>query len=287
MRHIIEQRVSAVVTPAAGPLAAQTLTPGKMLRTRAAARVLSCNASSGADVAAVERACAAVEMVHTASLCHDDVIDNAMLRRWQPSLWKSAGPTGAILIGDLLFASALELMAEGGADGVGALAAKVREVVSAEAEEELILLGETADEDTCLRLARCKTGPLFAFTMRSAGGKDAALRAALEEAGYRIGAAYQLADDLLDVFGGPTSAGKSLGTDALRGKPTLLDAVPLGAEAARGRILQLARSASDVLGAWPKAGQGVKEFLALDLQPVFDQCVPGVRVTAEPHDGRC
>lgn len=279
VRRVVDHRVRAVVVPVAGFGAADMLTAGKMLRTRAAARVACCGASP-ASVPTVERACAAVELVHTASLCHDDVIDNALIRRGQPSLWKHVGPTGAILIGDLLLSTAFELIAEAGPECVRAFAAKVGEVASAEAEEELVLLGKAVDEETCLRLARFKTGSLFSFALWSAGGEDIALRKALEEAGYRIGAAYQLADDLLDVVGGP-EAGKSLGTDVLRGKPTLLNAMPPGACAVRDRIRELGSSVPEVLNAWPKASRAAADFLVLDLQPVFDRCLPGVTISIE------
>ena len=280
VRGIVDERLAAVVVPLAGREAAEALRCGKMLRTHLAARVACCGASQ-ASHATIERACAAAELVHTASLCHDDVIDNALIRRGQPSLWQRVGPTGAILIGDLLLSTAFELVAEAGPECVRVLAARVSEVASAEAEEELVLLGGAADEETCLRLARQKTGSLFAFAAWSAGGDDAALRKALQEAGYRIGAAYQLADDLLDVVGHEATAAKSLGTDALRGKPTLPASGRCGPGAARDRIRELGSSAPGVLNAWPKAARAVADFLALDLQPVFDRCLPGMRIAAE------
>jgi len=286
VRAVVDSRVAAVVVPVAGREAAEALRCGKMLRTRLAARVACCGASQ-ASHATVERACAAVELVHTASLCHDDVIDNALIRRGQPTLWKRVGPTGAILIGDLLLSTAFELVAEVGPECVRVFAARVSEVAAAEAEEELVLLGGAADEETCLRLARQKTGSLFAFAAWSAGGEDVALRRALQEAGYGIGAAYQLADDLLDMVGGEEAAGKSLGTDVLRAKPTLLGAASSGPGAVRDRICELGCSAPGLLNAWPKAARAVADFLAHDLQPVFDRCLPGVRITTEAPGRRC
>jgi geranylgeranyl pyrophosphate synthase len=127
-------------------------------------------------------------------------------------------------------------------------------------------------------LARAKTGALFAFLGRVCGGEEEALCSALEEAGYRVGTAYQLADDLLDVFGSEEVAAKTLGTDAGRCKFTLASATDEAV--VRGHITRLCASALERLDPWPGARSGLERFFTADLRPVFkgfgrglDQCL--------------
>lgn len=280
VKRLVAGSLQELVEPLTGPDAARALAPGKMLRTKAAARV-ACSDAGGAPLDFVQRACAAAELLHTASLCHDDVIDSALIRRSSPALWRQVGPTQAILIGDLLLARAFELIAQTNRQCMEAFAAKTREVAMAEAEQELVFAGRDADEETCLRLARLKTGPLFAFVLWSCGGPGGVPRAPLEEAGYRIGTAYQLADDLLDKVGDEAAAGKSLGTDALLGKPTLLNASPESAASVRRHISRLCGAALEVVSPWDSAHAALTDFLVQDLQPVFERCLPGLDVLAE------
>ena len=108
---------------------AEGLKPGKMLRTRLAARMFESGAVKIASDT-LHAVCAATELAHTASLCHDDVVDNALIRRSMPTLWQSAGPSGAILIGDLLLCEAINLiMAADDGRFLPAYVAKVQEVV--------------------------------------------------------------------------------------------------------------------------------------------------------------
>ena len=254
------------------------LRPGKMLRTRLAARLWEAH-SALIDLDLLQGLCVVIELTHTASLCHDDVVDNALFRRSMPTLWQSAGATGAILVGDLLLFEAADVMM--GAENEGLLrayVAKVREVVAAEAEHELQWRGKRPDEATLLRLARGKTGALFAFVAQCCGGEDEALSAGLEEAGYRIGTAYQLADDLLDVIGDDAAVGKTLGTDEQREKYTLAQS---GAQRASERVRQLCLSADELLTDYPAAKDGLRAFLLNDLQPVLDRhLAPTVELTA-------
>ncbi len=246
------------------------LTGGKLLRSRLGARLACCPDSQVAQEDAV-RACAAVELVHTASLCHDDVIDGGLLRRGQPALHTKLGPRRAILVGDMLLAAAFELISETGADLTKSFAAHVREVAAAEADQELLMLGQPAGEEACLHRARALTGPLFAFVAMACAGPEPALRDAAREAGYRIGTAYQLADDLLDVRGEHGAASKTLGTDASRGRPTLA-ALPV--ERLAGHVSDLCGSAIDLLVDWAGGRGAAVDFLRMDLAPVLDRHVP-------------
>jgi octaprenyl-diphosphate synthase len=242
---------------------------GKMLRTQLAARLVSSGAVR-ARSQTVELVCAATEMAHTASLCHDDVIDGGFIRRGQPALWRLTSPSGAVLIGDILLCEAMDVIVDTeGGRYLSLFVAKTREVCQAEAEQELLPRDRLLDEQTCLRLSRAKTGPPFAFVGQVCGGSDRGLSLALAEAGYLIGTAYQLADDLLDVIGSEEEAGKTLGTDSKRRKPTLPLQSQQGRDAARRHIAESCSAALHCLAAWPQARRGVEGFLMHDVQPVL------------------
>lgn len=272
-RRLVMERLGKCASALGLPAQWTQLMPGKMLRTRWAGRL----AESGelqVSPGTIAAACAATEMAHTASLCHDDVIDGGFLRRQQPTLWRVMGPSAAILIGDLLLCEAMDVLGsvENGAL-VGPFVSKLREVCAAELEQDLGSRGKVLEESACLRLARGKSGPFFAFAGYACGGAQPDLRAALEEAGYRIGTLYQIADDLLDVIGG-AEAGKTLGTDAALRKFTLPQMVPAGPARTRERIRALRDAALDGMQAWPPMRIALSQFFQQDLQPVFAQFDP-------------
>lgn len=261
----------------------ERLAGGKLLRTRLAGRIQEC--AGAADPDAVAEVCTAAELVHSASLCHDDVVDGSEMRRGGPSLWTEVGRTGAILVGDLLFAEAVRVV-RGAGDGefVEDFADKMKETSAAEAEQELVWRGKQPDEETHIRLARGKTGPLFAFTAAACAEPDSPDAAALEEAGYRVGTAYQLADDLVDVLGSESAAGKTLGTDRRRSKYTLALSGDGGVERLRERIEEKCREAIDALDSRPEMQEGVRRFLAEDLAPTLERHdAPLASRVREPH----
>jgi geranylgeranyl pyrophosphate synthase len=242
------------------------LAPGKMLRSRLAGRLLR-GAVEGKSNAIL--ACAAVEILHTASLCHDDVIDNAAVRRARPALWKLAGTPVAVLLGDMLLCRAIRLLAPlGNGALVEAFAEKMEEVCRTEARHEMVLRGRELDAPTCVSVARGKTGPLFAFAAWVCGGGDEGLAQSLEEAGYLIGTAYQLLDDLIDVVGDEHTAKKTLGTDRLRRKYTLVQDASVGRSGALARIDGLLDQATGLLDKWPQARAGLWDFIDRDFRPV-------------------
>lgn len=243
---------------------------GKLLRTGLGERLAESGGYRG-DPGVLAHACAATELVHTASLCHDDVIDSGEMRRGMETLWKVITPSAAVLIGDMLFCEALEMLQRtAGGRYLASFIARIREVCITEIEQELLLRGKPLDDFTCMRIARQKTGPLFAFIGQVSGAEDPALAGALEESGYRIGTAYQLADDLLDRIGDERLCGKTLGTDALRGKYTLPQS-PVNAGAIQEKVAELCRSALECIERWPEARAGVEQFLAYDLKATFDR----------------
>lgn len=271
VRLLAEGRILKALSQSASGIDVEVMMPGKMLRTRLVGRLYA-DGWSSADRTTLQAACVATELVHTASLCHDDVVDNSLIRRSLPTLWRTVGSSGAILIGDLLLCEAMSLLMETEAGRLArGFLTKVTEVVAAEARQELVYRGKEVDGETCLQLARGKTGPLFAFVAETCGGEDKALCGLLEEAGYRIGTAYQLADDMVDILGTECDVGKTLGTDLIRGKFTLPQIGEAGKRAARESINNLCVSAVELLNDYPKARKGLTEFLRHDLQPVMKQ----------------
>jgi geranylgeranyl pyrophosphate synthase len=170
------------------------------------------------------RAAAAVELVHSATLVHDDVLDAADLRRGRPTVAAAAGRQTAIATGDLLFSRAFaELARNGRADEVRALSA----ASSALAEGELLQRADAWNvdvrHDRYLRRCELKTGALFeaACELGALEGPDPGLAPALGAFGRSVGLAFQLLDDVLDVSGPTERTGKPRGTDLLDGTVTL------------------------------------------------------------------
>ena len=168
---------------------------------------------------------AAVELVHSATLVHDDVLDAAALRRGLPTVWAQGGRALAVATGDLLFSRAFAELA-----AVGTLAAvrALSRASSALAEGELLQRQDAWNAAVAVEryLYRCelKTARLFEASCELgalAGGGDGAHVSALGAFGRRIGLAFQLLDDVLDVSGPAADTGKHRGTDLLDGTMTL------------------------------------------------------------------
>jgi geranylgeranyl pyrophosphate synthase len=217
----VEQRLVAVAGGHGAPLAEHAGTTiaagGKRLRP-----LLVFLAADAEDGEGLVRAAAAVELIHSATLVHDDVLDAAALRRGVPTVVATAGRGAATATGDLLFARAFaELAANGRADEVQVLS----EASSALAEGELLQRADAWNAEVSLEryLRRCelKTARLFEAACRlgalEAGGAPDELGAF----GRRIGLAFQLLDDVLDVSGPVERTGKPRGTDLLDGTVTL------------------------------------------------------------------
>jgi geranylgeranyl pyrophosphate synthase len=156
----------------------------------------------------------AVELVHLATLMHDDLIDGARLRRGHASAWSAHGPEAARTAGDYLFARAFaELAATGNAQAVAVLA----NATLCLARGEALQRSQRFDPDTTIEayLERCtlKTGKLFEAACRLAGGSGAF--------GLALGVAFQITDDILDCSGVTMETGKIAGTDLREGTPTL------------------------------------------------------------------
>lgn len=242
---------------------AEALSPGKMLRARLGWALA---AGTHGDRDQVVAAGAATELIHAASLFHDDVIDGASMRRSQPALWRRVGATGAILVGDLFVSAAVGMLVVRAPGLISSFVPKVRELCEVEVLHEIVLRGRALSPEQALRVARGKTGPLFAFVAGSAT-PEGARREAFEEIGYLIGTAYQLADDILDEVGCEQATGKTLGTDRKRAKYTLAQDQFMSAAELRGQVGLLCDRARALAGQWPGVGDALERYLQRELLP--------------------
>ena len=171
------------------------------------------------------RMAAVMEFLHTATLVHDDIIDNAETRRNRPSVNARFGNQTAVLMGDWLYMSAFETsLAERSLPILDILTAATRKMTEGELLQ-LTLLGRTdIKEEEYLDILQRKTAYLFSACCEIGaimGGADAAGQKALREYGMNLGTAFQLVDDLLDFTASEEVLGKAAGVDLLEGKLTL------------------------------------------------------------------
>jgi len=189
--------------------------------------VLLC-AGREAGPAAV-RSGVAVELVHMASLIHDDVLDRAPLRRGRPTVYAQAGRDRATTLGDRLFATAFDILVDGGdRAAVSELSATAVDLARGELMQRRGAWNLALEEDEYFRRCGLKTGRLFAAAcVLGRGSVEPAGGEAIGRFGHRIGIAFQLLDDVLDISGPPERTGKARGTDLLDGTVTLplIDAI--------------------------------------------------------------
>jgi len=167
---------------------------------------------------------ATVEFIHTATLLHDDVVDESAQRRGRPTanlLWDN---TSSVLVGDYLFARSFQLMTETGSLDVLRILSNAAATI---AEGEVLQLTAASDlattEDIYLKVVRGKTAALFSAAMEVGGviaGKEADVVEALYEYGDALGVGFQIVDDLLD-YAGTDATGKNIGDDFRERKLTL------------------------------------------------------------------
>jgi len=194
-------------------------------RIRPMVTLLACGANGGDMAAAVPYAVAA-ELTHSATLLHDDVIDDGPMRRGQPASRVIWGNSVSVLSGDWLLTRALEIVAGAPAArlALGPLLATMRRLVEGEVLQLTFRGTFAATEATYLDVVVGKTASLFGWSAAAgawAAGIDGAVPAALTRFGEGIGIAFQLVDDALDYAADPALLGKKLGTDLLEGKSTL------------------------------------------------------------------
>ena len=168
---------------------------------------------------------ACIELIHNATLLHDDVIDNSDLRRGVKTANSVWGNQSSILVGDYLFSRCFEMMVEDGSQEILELLSSTSsriaqgEVLQLEYKGEIDLL-----EETYFNIINMKTAALFAAASKVGaclGNKSKKEKDALESYGRNLGLAFQIADDALDYFSTKTIFGKEIGKDFYEGKVTL------------------------------------------------------------------
>ncbi len=171
------------------------------------------------------RAAAIMEMVHLATLVHDDILDDADTRHEVETVTARYGPHAAVLLGDALFAHALKLAADFPTPEVCRIVAEsTRQVCSGEIAQTFARNQNDISVERYLRMIDLKTAELFASSARLGaflGNYPPKIVDAIETFARKLGIAYQIYDDLADLIGDEQRAGKTLGTDLESGKRTL------------------------------------------------------------------
>jgi octaprenyl-diphosphate synthase len=166
-----------------------------------------------------------VELVHTATLVHDDILDDAILRRHQPSVHVRWNIPASVLIGDWLFTHAYRLANDGDSTLPGRwVAQSAQRVCEGEIRQGNSIANWDLDEATYLKLLEDKTGALCGVSCALgawSAGADLETCKILERFGNQLGIAFQLYDDWLDLWGDADRSGKTLGTDLNQLKPTM------------------------------------------------------------------
>ncbi len=167
---------------------------------------------------------AAVELLHTATLVHDDLIDGSLLRRGMPTLNARWSPAATVLTGDFLFARAAKLAAE--TDHLplmNAFAETLATIVNGELNQMFLSRG-IINRDNYYQRIYAKTASLFEMTAKAAAMISPVAQSTVEamrKLGYETGIAFQIVDDVLDFTGEQTTVGKPIGSDLLNGLVTL------------------------------------------------------------------
>lgn len=187
---------------------------------------------------------AVVEFIHTATLLHDDVVDESTLRRGRDTANERFGNAASVLVGDFLYSRAFQMMVDVGHMRVMAVLSDATNVIAEGEVLQLMNIRDTSiDEATYLRVIRSKTAKLFEASARLApilASADADLEDACATYGQALGTAFQVIDDVLDYEGNAAELGKNLGDDLREGKITLpiICALRTGTEAQQTLIRQ-------------------------------------------------
>lgn len=213
----VEERLDELFAGGSGAvdLAAQHALRSGGKRLRPVLSFLSSPPGENAPVAAG----VAVELVHLASLMHDDLLDGATVRRGAPSTWNEFGTDVALASGDRVFALAFtELAVEGRLRDLATLAGTALALARGEALQRELRFDPDTSVESQLRLCALKTGSLFSAACRLGAGANGS---ELSKYGLALGIAFQIVDDVLDCAGEASETGKAPGTDLREGIPTL------------------------------------------------------------------
>lgn len=196
-------------------------TGGKMLRPRL---LILVGRSFGVVDERVLRAASAIELIHVATLLHDDVIDKSDLRRGRASVNAKYGDDVAILMADLLFSKAFDLALSVIEPDVLRLLCRVTRQMCEGEMFQIEKRGTILSEKDYFQIIEAKTAGLFSVTSAIGGilcNLPASRQSALEQFGMKVGMAFQIVDDVLDYTGNDAELGKGVGNDLERGKQTL------------------------------------------------------------------
>ena len=196
---------------------------GKRLRPLLTVATAQLCGYSGDD--AHHKLAAAVEFIHSATLLHDDVVDESALRRGKKPANLIWGNSASILVGDFLFARAFNLMVEAGSmEALGILSTASSVIAEGEVQQLAALRDIEMTEDAYMSVIKAKTAALFAAATEVSpvvANRPKSERKALRDYGMKLGLAFQLVDDALDYGGMESALGKSIGDDFREGKVTL------------------------------------------------------------------
>jgi len=220
--RVIAHRLDSGV-PLVGDVARYIISAGGK-RLRPVLLLLTCGALGYAGTQRHNLA-AVVEFIHTATLLHDDVVDESTLRRGRPTANENFGNPASVLVGDFLYSRAFQMMVDAGSMRIMQVLADATNVI---AEGEVLQLmnmhDASLDEEAYLRVIRSKTAKLFEASARLAAilaQTSPAPEEACAEYGQALGTAFQVIDDVLDYEGNAAEMGKNLGDDLREGKATL------------------------------------------------------------------
>ena len=237
-------------------------------RLRPALLLLCCGALGSRSVQRYNLA-AVVEFIHTATLLHDDVVDESVLRRGNPTANEAFGNPASVLVGDFLYSRAFQMMVDAQNMRIMQVLADATNVIAEGEVMQLMNMHNAAlDEASYVAVIRSKTAKLFEASARVGAilaGADAATEAVCAEFGQALGTAFQVVDDVLDYAGDAAIMGKALGSDLREGKTTLplISAMQRGTPAERDLIRSAIENGSvAMLG---QIARIVKDTGALDV----------------------
>jgi octaprenyl-diphosphate synthase len=235
--RLIARRLSSDV-PLVGQVAQYIISAGGK-RLRPALLLLMCGALEHPSPQRFTLA-AVVEFIHTATLLHDDVVDDSTLRRGRATANEAFGNPASVLVGDFLYSRAFQMMVEVQDMRIMQTLAEATNVIAEGEVLQLVNMHDASlDEEGYLRVIRSKTAKLFEASARIAAilaGSPPEIEQACADYGQALGTAFQVIDDVLDYDGSPAEMGKNLGDDLREGKCTL----PLIAAMQRGTEAQCA-----------------------------------------------
>ena len=243
-------------------------TKGK--RVRPALLILSVLAAGGCDnKQGMIRLATVMEMLHTATLVHDDIIDNADLRRNRSSLNAKFGNQAAVLMGDWLYMSAFETALTQRSLGILEVLTRLTRMMTEGEIMQLTLIGDvTIGEEQYFDVLRRKTAYLFSGCCEIGAllaGANTEQQTALRDFGMNLGIAFQLADDLLDFTADQKTIGKAAGSDLLEGKMTFpLIKLVQGDGNARSMLETIMEEGAYRNGTREEIGQALQRFSILE-----------------------